>query len=147
MTKFVWLHKIYDAQEFNVRNLKSLKVETSSWGSLLGPLFNEKLPIYFNLARKFKDGVWKLDNMLIFLKTEIEAGERSISLEFLINSLENKIYKNSSQSYSTSALSTHKSKKADPFFNLVNQSASKSLKVTNPNIRKQILRRKRFCFI
>lgn len=68
MTKFVQLpqkryssgisnlHKIYDAVEFSVRNLKSLKVETSSYGSLLVPLLNEKLPndIRFNLAREFK---------------------------------------------------------------------------------------------
>ena len=67
MTKFVQLskkryssgisnlHKIYDG-EFSVRNLKSLKDETSSYGSLLVPLLNEKLPndIRFNLAREFK---------------------------------------------------------------------------------------------
>ena len=68
MTKFVQLskkryssgisnlHKIYDGVEFSVRNLKSLKDETSSYGSLLVPLLNEKLPndIRFNLAREFK---------------------------------------------------------------------------------------------
>ena len=90
MTKFVQLprirssndvsnlRKIYDEVEFSVRNLKLLKVETSSYGSLLVPLLNKKLPnnICFNLARKFKDDVWNLDDMLIFLKTEIEAKER-----------------------------------------------------------------------
>ena len=52
------------------------------------PLLNEKLPndIRFNLARKFKDDVWKLDEMLIFLKTEIEAKERSISVGFSTDS-------------------------------------------------------------
>ena len=123
-----------------------MKVETSSYGSLLVPLLNEKLPndIRFNLARKFKDDVWKLDEMLIFLKTEIEAKERSISVGFSTDSLS---YKNSHQSYSASALLTYASKKACPFCNLANHSASKCLKVANPNIRKQILREKRLCFI
>ena len=153
MTKFVQLakirssnnvsnlRKIYDEVEFSVRNLKSLKVETSSYGSLLVPLLNEKLPIRFNLACKFKDDVWKLDNMLIFLKTEIEAEDRS---RFSTGSLS---YKNSPKSYSTSALLTHASKKACPLCNLANHSASKCLKVANPDIRKQILREKRLCFI
>ena len=109
MTKFVQLskirssndfsnlRKIYDEVEFSVRNLKLLKVEASSCGSLLVPLLNEKLPIdiRFNLARKFKDDVWKLDDMLIFLKTEIEVKERSISVGFSTNSFESKSYKNS----------------------------------------------------
>ena len=61
-----------------------MKVETSSYGSLLVPLLNEKLAndIRFNLAPKLKNGVWKLDDILIFFKTEIEAKNRSISVGF-----------------------------------------------------------------
>ena len=68
--------------EFSVRNLKSLKAETSKYGSLLVPLLNEKLPNHtrFILARKFKDDIWKLDDMLIFFKTEIEAKQLFISV-------------------------------------------------------------------
>ena len=145
MTKFVQLpkirssnnasnlRKIYDEIEFSVQNLKSLKVETGSNGSLLVHLLNEKLrnDIRFDLARKFKDDVWKLDDMLIFLKTEIEAKEISISVGF---STDSSRYKNSHQSYSASALLTHASKKACPFCNLANHSVSKCLKVANPNI-------------
>ena len=71
MTKFVQLpkikysnevsnfRKIYDEVEFSVRNLKSLKAETSSYGSLLVPLLDEKLPndIRFNFACKIKDDI------------------------------------------------------------------------------------------
>ena len=85
--------------------------------------------------------------MLIFLKTEIEAKERSISVGFSTDSFESKSYKNSHQRYLASALLTHASKKACPFCNLANHSASKCLKVANPNIRKQILREKILCFI
>ena len=38
------LRKLYDQVESSVKNLKSLKVETNSYGSLLVPLLNEKLP-------------------------------------------------------------------------------------------------------
>ena len=51
------------------------------------------------------------------------------------------------QSYSVLELSTHASKKACPLCDLANHSASKCLKVANPNIRKEISREKRLCFI
>ena len=85
--------------------------------------------------------------MLIFLKNKIEAKERSISVGFSTNSFGSKSYKNSHQSYSASALLIHASKKTCPFCSLRNSSASKCLKVAKPNIRKQILREKRLCFI
>ena len=139
------LHEIYGEVEFSLRNLNSLKVEKSSFGSLLVLLLNEKLPndIHFNLARKFKDDVWKLDDMPTFLKTEIEAKERSISVRFSTDSFESKSYENNHQNYSASAWLTHASTKACPFCNLRNHNASKYLKVANPNIRKQIFERER----
>ena len=102
-----------------MQNLKSLKVEISNYGSLLVPSLNEKLPndIRFNLARNFRDDVWKLDDMLILLKVETEAEERSISVVFLANSFESQSYKNNHQSYSALALLTHASKKASTFCN------------------------------
>ena len=56
---------------------------------MLVPLSNERLPndICFYIARKFKDDVLKLEDML-FLKTEIEAKERSISVGFSKDSFE-----------------------------------------------------------
>ena len=56
MKKFVLLPKnknedhikglqiLYDQTESSVRNLETLKVDTNSYGSLLVPLINEKLP-------------------------------------------------------------------------------------------------------
>ena len=46
------LQNLIDELEGRVRNLKSLKVDTSSYGILLMPLINEKLPtdwLYKNL--------------------------------------------------------------------------------------------------
>ena len=52
-----------------------MKVDTDSYGSLLVPLINEKLPtdIRVILARKFKSEVWDLNEMIEVLKLEIEA--------------------------------------------------------------------------
>ena len=94
MKKFVLLPKIknddnikvlgnlYDQIESSVKNLQTLKVDTDSYGSLLVPLINEKLPtdIRVILARKFNSQVWDLNEMIEVLKLEIEAKERSLSV-------------------------------------------------------------------
>ena len=62
--------------------MQTLKVDTNSYGSLLLPLINEKLPtdIRVIIARKFKSEVWNLNEMIEVLKLEIEAKERSLSV-------------------------------------------------------------------
>ena len=74
------LRKLLDQVESSVRNLKSLKVETSSYGQLLVPLLNEKLPndLRLRIACEFENDVWLLDDMLGILKKEVESKERSI---------------------------------------------------------------------
>ena len=59
------LRKILDQVESSVRNLKSLKVETNSYGQLLFPLLNEKLPndLRLRIAREFENDVSLLDDM------------------------------------------------------------------------------------
>ena len=53
------LRFLCDSVETSVRNLKSLQVETSSHGSLLVPLLNEKLPNDFRvvIARNFENNI------------------------------------------------------------------------------------------
>ena len=53
------LRFLCDSVETSVRNLKSLQVETSSYGSLLVPLLNEKLPNDFRvvIARNFENNI------------------------------------------------------------------------------------------
>ena len=59
-----------------------MKVEVSSYGSLLVPLLNAKLPKELSLiiARNFEDDVWPLEDMMKVLKNEIQAKERSLSV-------------------------------------------------------------------
>ena len=99
MTKFVELPKIkystdvkglrkmYDQIEISVRNLKSLDIDINTYGLLLVPLLNEKLPweLRVILSRKFENDIWRLDDMLKCLKTEVEAKERSLLLAHLLS--------------------------------------------------------------
>ena len=74
------LRKVYDKIENSVRNLKTLDIEPDTYGSLLVPLINEKLPNELKLfiARQFDTDVWSLLKMLEFLIKEIEAKESAI---------------------------------------------------------------------
>ena len=52
--------------------MQTLKVDTNSYGSLLLPLINEKLPtdIRVIITRKFKSEVWDWNEMIEVLKLE-----------------------------------------------------------------------------
>ena len=92
MIKFVQLAKIksssdvkglrnmYHQIEISVRNLKSLDIDINTFGSLLVPLLNDKLPSELRviLSRQFENDIWRLDDMLKCLKTDVEAKERSM---------------------------------------------------------------------
>ena len=54
------LRKLYSNVENCVRNLKILKVETSSFGYLLIPILQEKLPddLKLLISRKFGGNIW-----------------------------------------------------------------------------------------
>ena len=73
------LREWFDKVENSVRNLKTLSVEPDSYGSLLVPLINEKLPndLKLLIARQFDFDVWSLSKMLEYLKKEIEVKERA----------------------------------------------------------------------
>ena len=59
-----------------------MNVDSSTYGSLLVPLLNEKLSpdLRLRLSRNFENEVWILDNMLEMLKFEVEAKERSLTI-------------------------------------------------------------------
>ena len=157
MTKFVQLPKItsssnekglrnmYDQIEISARNLKSLDIDITTYGSLLVPLLNDKLPLELRviLSRKFENDIWRLDAILKCLKTEVEAKERSmfIGTYFEVEK------ENKDRKYTTSSFLNNTQGKRCPFCELSNHVASKCLKFTNAASRKQSLRRKGLCFI
>lgn len=55
----------------------------------------ENYQMMFVLIWLVKDNIWKLVDLLVSPKTEIEARERSILAEFLGDSSENESYKRS----------------------------------------------------
>ena len=63
------LRKLYNDIENCMRNLKSLKIESSTYGYLLIPLLKEKIPDELNMiiSRKLSGKVWRLELMLNIL--------------------------------------------------------------------------------
>ena len=71
------LRKLYNDIENCMRNLKSLKIESSTYGYLLIPLLKEKIPDELNMiiSRKFSGNVWTLELMLKYFNEELQAKE------------------------------------------------------------------------
>ena len=72
------LRKLYNDVGNCVRNLKALGVLTSTYGSLLVPILNDRIPdeLRVIISRKFGNDPWTLDKMFIYLSEEILANER-----------------------------------------------------------------------
>ena len=64
------LRKIYNSLETSVRNLAELSVEITSYGTLLITIIFDRIPTELKLliSRKFKNNVFDLDILTIFLK-------------------------------------------------------------------------------
>ena len=67
-----WLRLFYDQVEASVRNLKTLRVEINTFGSLLIPLLTERLPddLRLKIARKFDNDVSELSESLNLVRNE-----------------------------------------------------------------------------
>jgi hypothetical protein len=77
--KLKGLRRLYDGVELHTRSLKSLGVESGSYGGLLASVLLNKLPQEFQLlvSRKIGEGEWKLDEMMKVMEEEIRARERT----------------------------------------------------------------------
>lgn len=74
------LRYVYDKISVNVRGLMaSLGVQSKQYGSLLIPIVMSKLAsdVRLQIARKNSSEIWKIDELLEAVKTEIEARESS----------------------------------------------------------------------
>lgn len=72
------LRHLYDLVETQVRGLKSLGVESNSYGSLLSSVLIQKIPpeLQLILSREVGERSWNLDDLLQRLQEEIAARER-----------------------------------------------------------------------
>ena len=140
------LRKLFDTVESSIRNLKTLKIEVISYGSLLVPLLNAKLPkdLSLQITWNFEDDVWPLEDTMKVLKNEIQAQERSLSVGTFFNLSDNHCGGDQSFSdddYTLLALinSSHKQSKKKCFFcNLKNHKSY--IRVTEPAAPKEILK-------
>ena len=76
-----------------VRNLKSLKVETATYGCLLIPILKEKLPdsLLMIISRKFGASIWTLEEFLMYLNEELKAKESCLTFSKGSSSNENQV--------------------------------------------------------
>ena len=74
------LRRMYDKVESNIRGLKSLGVTSQSYGALLAPVLQNKLPAELRLIinRELVEN-WDLDKFMKILAEELEVRERSIA--------------------------------------------------------------------
>ena len=75
------LRRLYDLVESQVRGLKSLGVDSTSYGNLLSSVLLQKLPAELRLivTRETIEDDWDLDALLKQLEREIEARERAMA--------------------------------------------------------------------
>ncbi|XP_035208103.1 uncharacterized protein LOC118182822 [Stegodyphus dumicola] len=82
------LRKLYDDIEIQIRSLKSLNVTSGTYGTLLTPVLLKLIPNELNLdfqrKRKSKDN-FDVNELLEFLKTEIECRESMLQIQDKIN--------------------------------------------------------------
>ena len=76
-----------------VRNLKSLKVETATYGCLLIPILKEKLPdsLLMIISRIFGASIWTLEEFLMYLNEELKAKESCLTFSKGSSSHENQV--------------------------------------------------------
>ena len=64
------LRKMYHQNEVCVRNLKAMNIDIATYGAILVPFLNGKLPSEIReiLSRNFQNDIWQLNDMLKFWK-------------------------------------------------------------------------------
>ena len=77
------LRSLYDKIEGNLRSLKGLGIQPDQYGSLLVPILIGKIPdqLTLHISRKFDStvDVWKVDDVMMEFKRELEARERCLT--------------------------------------------------------------------
>ena len=76
----VGLRQLYDSVETHMRGLRSLGVTADTYGSLLSPVFVNKLPVEIRvlISCQVPEESWSLEELLKAMLTELEARERVV---------------------------------------------------------------------
>ena len=148
------LRNLYDKVEVHVRGLKSLKVPTASYGSLLIPVLLKKIPhdVRLLIGRQVKDGQWDLDRLLDLLREEIENRERCGSIQadlpqFMPKSRPNSPEKRSPSTAAVLYSEGRRSKVSNCTYCRQEHTSTRCNVITDKKARKDILRKQGRCFI
>lgn len=76
--------KLFDKAEIQIRSLKTLGVTTKMYGSLLCPILLKIIPpdlaLEYNRNRNDENENWDLEELMEFLRKELESRERALSI-------------------------------------------------------------------
>ena len=138
------LRKLASDIENCVRNLRSMDVETSTYGSLLIPILKERLPdeLVLLIARRFEDEIWTLDKLIEYMNKEIKVSENCSSVLSKSSSSSS-----SSKSTTWSFLGLSEQTGDRCVFCSLDHASHKCRRVTNVKTRTDILRREGRCFV
>ena len=149
----VGLKKFYNEVENCVRSLRSLRVETGDYGSLLLHILREKLPadLLVQIARRFGGNVWTLEAFLQFFHEELSTSEScAIDLDKRSTGHGNFTASNLYGQVTGKELDEHSDyskHKGCVFCNKSDHYHSQCRLINNPKSRKDILRKESRCFI
>ena len=143
---------VYDKIEINVRSLQALGIKSEMYGSLLIPVIMDKIPEEFRLmvSRKLKSDTWDINELMAALKEELEAREKSTFVGGNINVVERPWFKSKKVHYPSAVAALHVTERVQTNCYFCNRRGYKSFNcilVTDPERRREILKRKGRCFV
>ena len=144
------LRKLCNDIENWIRNLKSLKIESSAYVHLLIPFLKEKIPDKLNMiiSPKFFGKVWTLEIMLKYFNEELQAKEICVTFKSTSND-KDKVKDRNRAGYAASCLysESYKWKSHKCVYCSENHRPSQCKKVTNRQSQIDILKRSYRCFL
>ena len=137
---------LYNHVESCVRNLKSLKLDTSGYGSLLIPILKKRLPdeITMIISRKFGEQIWTLDKVMAHFNSELRAQENCVAPP--LNKSVHESHRKGGY-YTTSGLFGQNNKVACVYCSREGHLSSKCTSVSNRLSQKAIFCRNKRCLI
>ena len=147
------LQKLLDQTVSSIRNLQSLHVETSSYGTLLVLLINDKLTdnLRISVAKNFENEVWDIEGLIYFLRNEVEVKEHSLAMSSSFYDYTEHDY-DKKAAFSSSALHTQQHKLVYKskcvFCEKTNHTSNMCLNITALVTRKESVKQKQlFCLL
>ena len=144
------LRKLYNDFENCIRNLKSLRIESSTYGYLLIRVLKAKIPDELNMSisRKFSGNVWTLELTLKYFSEVFQVKEICVPFKSTSNK-KDKVKDKSRAGYTASSLhsESYESKSQTCVYCSENHSPSQCKKVTNRESRIDTLKISYRCFL